>query len=425
MIRIVQLSDLHVLPDDEEAERVLLDLVSRCRRLRPSLWLFTGDAYGRAVPYRPPPSARRILEAALVRMAEVAPVVALAGNHDDIPTLERWKDLGGAYPIAVIPGAGVDRIYTDDGSVDVYGYAYPRRAWLASDADAGARVDREVSDVVIGLLRSATHTIRQKEEEDPPDATLLLGHWLVAGGKASGGEILSAREPTIPRPEVLDVPADYLALGHLHAQQQVGPRCWYPGSAWATDFAETEEKAVILVDIGEPDGRPGFAGSPVRLLEDTVAPSGRRVHVFALPTAARRVVTLDYRWGLVDGVARWRAHPGSAADLVAGARVRARLSVAEDLATTCPWEEELATLRAAGAASVTAERRLETADRVRAPEVAAAEGPEEKLLRWMETQSIAITPAERAAALTALDELLSEPDEIVDATTDVVAVGAA
>lgn len=420
MIRAVFLGDPHVT-DDDEVRRVLEAIVDRVVPLRPSLTLVAGDLYGtHVVPCLPTPAQRGVFEPALRRLAGAAPVVVLGGNHDHLPTLERLGDLGGFYPVIPIPGAYADRIWTDDGPVDLYALAYPRRAWLARDLDVGGNaLDRAVSETMVGLLRSYGAEARARETSDPAEAVLALGHWLVAGAVVGNGEVLTSGEPALPRSEVEDLPVDFGGVGHIHAAQEIARRWRYLGSLRATDFGDRFAKVFFVVDIGDEDDHPPIGVEPLVVYEG----DGRRtVRVYALPTGADRRVTLDYRFGAVGSGVGWRERPTDAALAeVAGARVRARLSVAEDLVGTAPWGEEVDRLRALGAVDVVEERRLEVADRIRAPALLAAETLEAKLLAWVGTQAIRPPAEDLDAALGFLRELQEDGDEAIDARTLAVA----
>lgn len=50
-----------------------------------------------------------------------------------------------------------------------------------------------------------------------------------------------------------DLPVTYIALGDLHIQQKVGPRCYYSGSPLQTRWGEDPEKGGLLVDTEDPD----------------------------------------------------------------------------------------------------------------------------------------------------------------------------
>jgi exonuclease SbcD len=88
--------------------------------------------------------------------------------------------------------------------------------------------------------------------------TVLIGHSFVQGAKET---------PDSERPLSVggsaSIPAatlggfDYVALGHLHAPQEVAPAIRYSGSLLKYSFSEaSHEKSVALVEVGRGEARP-------------------------------------------------------------------------------------------------------------------------------------------------------------------------
>lgn len=98
-----------------------------------------------------------------------------------------------------------------------------------------------------------------------PQSPLLLGHFAVEGARPGGGEFVFhlVGSYAVPRAS-LPLEVRYLALGHVHRQQQVSeaPVAWYPGSLVQLDFGEGEgaERGALLVEL-PPRGRPGSTPS--------------------------------------------------------------------------------------------------------------------------------------------------------------------
>ncbi|HWH14583.1 MAG TPA: exonuclease SbcCD subunit D [Miltoncostaeaceae bacterium] len=239
----------------DEARAALHELVTAAERERVDAVLVAGDLLD-----------RRVVDAlafedclgALERLARVAPVLVVTGNHDD-PDL--WAALA---PFLVARGIHVrSRVGTADEAVlSVETRSGPLHAallpWppqrgaaeLGRDEDA-AKV--RYADGVASVLRAYADRLRELRRAQG-GAAVLVGHLMVDGALAGGGE----RELTMGityavSPAALPADLDYLALGHVHRPQAV-PRVsapgWYAGSPMALDFSEdTHTKSACVVDV--------------------------------------------------------------------------------------------------------------------------------------------------------------------------------
>jgi exonuclease SbcD len=107
------------------------------------------------------------------------------------------------------------------------------------------------------VTRLALERIRADLQGRPQHRSVLVAHTFVAGGETSESE----RELTIGNVDRVSVAAfagfDYVALGHLHASQQLdGPRVAYSGTPLAYSFSEQHHvKSVRIVELAA-DGTP-------------------------------------------------------------------------------------------------------------------------------------------------------------------------
>lgn len=425
-LRVAHLSDLHVTEGPRLAEQAedLERITNAIIEARPHLVLLTGDYYGRTVPHRPTPRERAVLEPAVVRMAEVAPVVVLEGNHDHGEALELARLLGGAYPIRVVRGAETFTVFTEAGPVELFGLAYPSKRWMVAAAGALGLQDatNATSAAVATILRTWSSRIQRIRQRHPERPVIALAHATIRGSVLAGGEVLAGggQEVEIPTELLLALAVDYGALGHIHKRQELAPRWWYVGNPWCVDYGEGgDDKGWHLITINGADdlATRSYAGG------GGVAPVALRF----TSTGSRHWMTLDYRWVLDDrtGEGRWVQHP-QAGELreVAGAHVRVRLVVPDQAVACCPWDAELEKLRQLGAQSLQVERTVEPTMRVRAPEVAAALELPAKALAYWNTLATQPTELERDVALAALVELETLDDEEIDALTSGVLVSA-
>jgi exonuclease SbcD len=253
-LRLLHTSDWHLGRSLHEASLledqawVLDRLVEAVREERPDAVVVAGDVYDRAVP---PAEAVALLDEALTRLAELgARVILTAGNHDSAERLSFGARLlagrgvhlcgalaGAATPIE-LPGLGL-----------IYGVPF---------LDPEAVRVAEGDDSLRGHA-AATERIVSRARADAAGRALpavLVAHAFVQGARAT---------PDSERPLVVgtagNVPAaalagfDYVALGHLHAPQEVAPGVRYSGSLLKYSFSEADQaKGVLLVEVDK--GRP-------------------------------------------------------------------------------------------------------------------------------------------------------------------------
>jgi exonuclease SbcD len=431
-VRLFHLSDLHVLegPRLEDQAANLARILDRAAELRPDLVTLTGDYYGRQVPHRPTAAEREVFEPALVRLAELAPVVLLGGNHDHELSTTLARHLGGLNPITVETAARAWTVDTAAGPVDLYALAYPTKRWILSEADAAKGITESMAAVNVklaSLLKVWASRIARRRRSAPTVPQVLLAHVQIRGCLTSGGEVLAGQELELGRPDLEALGVDYAALGHLHRRQAVASRAWYVGSPWPVDFAEGRDPhGFHLVELGEtprPILFPTMAAPP-RVTEDgetTDYPADGtrlRASVTYHATGSRPWITLDYRWAPDNetGIPRWIKRPTAAElEAVPGAELRARLVVPDTFATTCPWDAELETLAGLGAHRVQPERTIEPTERIRVPAVVEAVNLAGKVEAYWTTLATPLGELETGDALEALGELETMEDPEIGA----------
>jgi DNA repair protein SbcD/Mre11 len=212
--------------------------------------LVAGDVYDRAVP---PLEAVELLDQTLAAFARAAiPVVLISGNHDSPVRLGFGSALSEAAGIHLrtrVADIGRPVIVADaHGEVGIYGVPY-----LLPDAvmdELGA--ERSHASV----LAAAAARIRADAAARGLSRTVVLAHAFVTGAQPCESE----RDIRVGG--IGDAPASalagcsYLALGHLHGQQQVpvpgsGTVARYSGSPLAFSFGERHHaKSVTLAEIG-------------------------------------------------------------------------------------------------------------------------------------------------------------------------------
>ena len=208
-----------------------------------------GDVYDRAVP---PVDAVAVLDRALHGFAAARiPVIAISGNHDSAVRLgfgSRLSEFAGVHLRTSVADVARPVVLADEhGEVAVYGIGYLLPDAVMEDLGAG----RSHASV----LAAAAGLIRADAGQRGIARTVVAAHAFVTGAAACESE----RDIRVGG--IADVPASafsgltYVALGHLHGQQNVpsgaaGTTIRYSGSPLAFSFSERNQaKSVTLAEI--------------------------------------------------------------------------------------------------------------------------------------------------------------------------------
>lgn len=245
-----------------DLEEVLDQTVEHCRAFAPDLILHTGDLFHHV---RPGLDDIRLACETLRRLAEVAPVVVLCGNHDSPAQLRfldefvfaeervRFIDVpkrpqdGGVIDFEMLDGDQRVRLaaipfISAERMVEVF---EDPRTWMTDYADRVRRIQDALDD---GL--------RDNFQPDR-DVLLFAAHLHITGAQVTRSErALHISDTYAAHAEALPT-VSYAAFGHIHkAQRLPGTQLgWYAGSPIPLDFGEEGDTKVMLLVEAEP-GRP-------------------------------------------------------------------------------------------------------------------------------------------------------------------------
>jgi DNA repair protein SbcD/Mre11 len=251
VLRLVHTSDWHLGRRLGEADRLedqayaLDQIFALCRDARAHALVVAGDVYDRAVP---PVEAVELLDGFLRRCARDLKirVLLLAGNHDSPQRLgfgaELLADAG--ITLATRPAQRLEPVVVEGVPIFALPYLEPEVARAELADDTLRNHDAAVRAALVDM-----HARRA------PGPAVLVGHMFAAGGRetADSERPLSVGSAGQVGGDALDG-WSYVALGHLHAPQQVGGRehVRYSGSLLKYSFSEHEhDKGVELVEVGE------------------------------------------------------------------------------------------------------------------------------------------------------------------------------
>jgi exonuclease SbcD len=277
-VKILHTSDWHVgrairgRSRAEEHRAVLAEIASIGAVEGVDVVIVAGDLFDSAAPT---PEAERIVYRGLLDLSEVAPVVLVAGNHDNPRRLEAVTPLLELGRMKV--GTTLKR--PDEGGVLFLRHLGLRvgllpwlnhRSVVRADELIGGSSDehaQQYEDRMRRVLEALSAGMTLDE------VNVMVGHVMVHGAMPVGSErtvhIFGYAIPAAVFPGHLS----YVALGHLHRQQRLPAPApvWYSGSPLQLDFGETgDEKGVLIVEA-----KPGLPA----IVRPVALTSGRRLRL--------------------------------------------------------------------------------------------------------------------------------------------------
>jgi DNA repair exonuclease SbcCD nuclease subunit len=220
-MRLVHLSDLHlgfrqfqrstpagINQREADIAKAFTNAIDKIVALRPDLVLIAGDVFHTVRPTNPAILHAFTQFSRLMQELPDAIVVIAAGNHDLPRSSETTCILRLFAPMGIhVADAGMRRLQFRDRGLTVVAVPDLVPQQLAIEPDPDARYN------------------------------ILLAHGEVEGtgppGRPDGGDQAAFRIPAA----VVELPAwHYVALGHYHVYQRVGPNAYYSG---ATDYASS------------------------------------------------------------------------------------------------------------------------------------------------------------------------------------------
>ncbi|MGQ0848526.1 MAG: exonuclease SbcCD subunit D [Actinomycetota bacterium] len=276
-MKLLHTSDWHVgrtirgRSREEEHRQVLSEIASVASDERVDVVLVAGDIFDSAAPS---PAAEEIVYRALLDLAESAPVVMIAGNHDNPARMRAVAPLLSLGRITVatnISRAGEGGVIGVDGLpirlavvpfISKRGIIGVEEILQFDQAERIGEYAERIGRVLVALTDGMT----------TDTVNVVLAHLMVGGAKPGGGErtahLFDYSIPALAFPGFLS----YGALGHLHRCQRVPAPAplWYSGSLLQLDFGEEEDRKAVLIVDAEP-------GSPATVRTQPLT-SGRRLH---------------------------------------------------------------------------------------------------------------------------------------------------
>ncbi len=256
-MRILHTADWHlgkVLKGRErtpEIRQALQGLLGLVRSERIELVLVAGDLFDRSVVSSEAEAAA--FEFFVGLRALGVPALVIAGNHDSRERLEALS------PLLSLTGATVFgnlRFAEQGGVVEALGARVALLPFLSERrlVKTGDLLNGDSADWKRTYGSSMSLVLQNLAQGFGPDLNLLMAHLTVEGGQLGGGEFIfhTTNSYAIPK-SAFPLSLSYVALGHLHRQQQVSeaPLAWYAGSLIQLDFGESEngDRGALIVEL--------------------------------------------------------------------------------------------------------------------------------------------------------------------------------
>lgn len=264
-MRLIHTSDwhlghaLHDAPREHEHARFLAWLIDTLEAEAADALVITGDVFDSA---NPPATAQQRWYDFLAETRRRCPdldIVVIGGNHDSAARLDAPERLLRALRIHVIGGLpqDVDRLvvplHDRSGAVAAWVAAVPFLRPADLPRDPARDADGPTGDPLIEGVRQvyADAIAAARARRQPGQALIATGHCFMVSttvSRLSERRILGGNQHALPV-NVFDDDVDYVALGHLHKPQRVGPgdRVRYAGAPIALAMNERAYKHQILV----------------------------------------------------------------------------------------------------------------------------------------------------------------------------------
>lgn len=366
-ILAAHIGDLHggLRARRDQVRRSMAFLLEDLRRVRPDVIVQAGDIFDT----RSSIEDRNDFADWLAEAADIAPFLAVRGNHDVPGDLAIFNRVAAAHLIRIWEQPAFHR----GSGLLVLGLPHQEKGGLVTEGSITVS-NRASEDRIRDHL--AIEFRREADAFDGP--VMLVAHADVDGRSKSNGESRLHQGLILSIDDLLASGADYVALGHIHKLQKLHPRVAYAGSIARASFGEEpDEKGYLLVTLG---------------------PKGALPEIEIRPIPCRPMVTITSTW-TDDG---WDTH--GAEDLPEDAEIRVRLSAPEDHATDLAAAQAEVLERFPDAQ---VEPEVVPVDRRRSEAIAVAETPEDMLRAYWEASELP-APEFQAKAIAALGLIQKE-----------------
>lgn len=347
-MRIGSSSDWHLDAGmDADIEASVRQMIKIFRDEKVDLIVVPGDFFDR----KSTADGRNLLRALMQELADIAPIIGCAGNHDQPGDLDIFGHLKVKYQIQIYDKPFV----LDPGRFgrDCLIYILPwftKASWQAAHPGMTKEEgDKAVSQIGLEYLKNSLTVNRQIH---PDCKNILISHLMINGAKAENHQPLIGEGITFGQYDLVEAGFFAGILGHIHLKQTfANPLFFYNGSPAPLTYGENPEKYCSILDTDSGE-----------------------IEWHRFKTIDR--FSLELEWGkeeLFGFVIR------EAQSRIAGARVRALLKIAEGYDVNLAKTETEKILKDLGALEAQVEPQVQPKELIRAVEITKAITPAAKI----------------------------------------------
>lgn len=249
-MKLLHLSDLHIgkivnevnmLNDQKHILNQILDII---KAEKPTAVLIAGDVYDKSVPSA---EAVELYDEFITALAnEKTQTYIISGNHDSSERLGCCSKLISSNKIyidSIFNGKAVKYTLKDETeSVNIYALPFIKPA----------NVRAFYKEQEINNYTQAVKLVLDNSDIDPNQTNILVAHQYVT----NGGEMIRTDSEAISVGGIDNVSSEvfdsfnYVALGHLHAKQNIDNRIVYCGSPLKYSKSECKnKKSVVMLEV--------------------------------------------------------------------------------------------------------------------------------------------------------------------------------
>jgi exonuclease SbcD len=285
-VKILHTSDWHVGKVLKGRDRydehlaVLGSIVRTARDEDVDLVLVAGDLFETSAPTA---KSQGLVMRTLLALAEDGRhVVVIAGNHDNAGLVDSvYRPVLGQLGMHVLglpkrpDGGGTIRLRTRAGEqAQVAALPFVSRRFAVRAAEIVAHdfaehsmdYSRQLAEILRMLTASFTGDAVNSDAVNSDAVNIVMAHATLLGGRRGGGEreVQTSLDYELSA-SLFPASAHYVALGHLHRQQEISGPCpiFYSGAPLPVDFGEENNEPVVLVVRAGPDIRADARPVPV------------------------------------------------------------------------------------------------------------------------------------------------------------------
>ncbi len=275
-MKILHTSDWHVgkvlkgRDRYDEHVAVLASIARMARDENVDLVLVAGDLFETAAPTAK--SQGLVMRTLLALREDGREVVVIAGNHDNQSLIEAvYRPVLGEIGMHVLglpkrPAAGgTISLRTRDGAdVQVAALPFLSHRYAVRAAEV---IFHEFAEHALDYAQRVAEIVRLLTAGFTADTVnVIMAHGTLLGGRRGGGErdVQTTLDYELPA-SMFPASAHYVALGHLHRQQEIPGPCpiFYSGSPLPIDFGEEANEPCALIVTAEPGIRADARAVPV------------------------------------------------------------------------------------------------------------------------------------------------------------------